>query len=252
MIVSSYPSDFYDFLARTEERHYWFVNRNRLILSTMREVVGQLKGKSVLDMGCGTGFVLAALGQAGMVPYGVDMHAEGLAYARDRIPGCVLARDVGELAGAPPFDVVMLCDVIEHVQRESDILQRARDALKVNGHVVVTVPAHGWMWSAADQASGHWRRYTKAALITALQRASFGVVTARYFNFLTLPFQVAAQWAEKCWPYGAEQPLLLERRLAVPPEPLNRLLKACFPLELILSRLPISAGSSLIAVGQPV
>src|SRR5581483_326822 len=61
----SQPND-YSVLIETEPKHFWFPARNRLIRATLEETLGSLAGRSVVDIGCGTGFVLAELDRAGM------------------------------------------------------------------------------------------------------------------------------------------------------------------------------------------
>lgn len=58
------------------------------------------------------------------------------------------------------YDTVILSDVIEHVK---DWEKALNEAIRVaRKKVIVTVPAHNWLWSDYDAALGHYRRYCKA------------------------------------------------------------------------------------------
>src|SRR5262249_8704123 len=118
---SDYPDESYALLAEVEPRHFWFTGRNQVILATMRRTIGPLADRSVLDIGCGTGFVLAALERAGMTVCGLDMHLAGLRYARQRTNGLLVRETATRIPFADEFDVVMLCDVIEHTDDDSAV-----------------------------------------------------------------------------------------------------------------------------------
>jgi ubiquinone/menaquinone biosynthesis C-methylase UbiE len=96
--VSSRLPDFdrrarsYDEL-RPQDEHWW-----ELFELTVRE--GDLRGRRVLDVGCGTGRFVAALAAQARV-WGIDASAEMLAVARDRVPATVRLKHAR--AEEPPF-----------------------------------------------------------------------------------------------------------------------------------------------------
>lgn len=248
---NDYPDDAYTLLAEVEPRHFWFSGRNRLILSTMREVIGPLEGRCVLDVGCGTGFVLAALERAGMVGCGIDMHIAGLRYARERTQALLLC---GTATGVPfdaQFDVVTLCDVIEHTLDDEAPLRAASQALKDDGVLIVTVPAHPSLWTPVDEAWGHKRRYTKEGLAEAMVRAGLRVRLVRYFNALLFLAQALQRQFLKRRLSGADADhlSLMRQALRVPPAPLNALLHLAMTADIAISRLSLPFGTSLIAIG---
>jgi 2-polyprenyl-3-methyl-5-hydroxy-6-metoxy-1,4-benzoquinol methylase len=248
-----YPEDVHALLAEVEPRHFWFRERNRLIVSTLREVFGDLNGRAVLDIGCGTGFVLSALEAAGCSGWGLDMNQAGLRYARRRLSGPLVCEDAARVPFVEQFPIVLLCDVIEHVQDDLGVLRQARNALRSDGAIVVTVPAHRWLWTPVDDASGHRRRYSRQMLVQALADAGFETVVARYFNALLLPIQIMQRRLLGGRPVETldERLHLIRRALRVPPGPVNVILGAAMSTDLILSRLPKTFGSSIIAVARP-
>jgi SAM-dependent methyltransferase len=247
--AQDYPEAVYSLLANIETRHFWFTERNRLILSTLHEVLGPLAGRTVLDVGCGTGFVTAALERAGMLACGLEMHMPALRVARARTRLPLICETAARVPFKAQFDAALLCDVIEHVPDDVLVLREASSALRPGGKLLVTVPAHGWLWSPTDDASGHKRRYSRRGLTETVERAGLRVRLARYFNALLLPFQVAYRMVV----LGnhrriAEPETLLERSLMPPSEPLNALLGLAMRADVVLSRLPVTFGTSIIAV----
>lgn len=247
-----YPNEAYALLADVESRHFWFSGRNKLILSTMREVIGPLKGRSVLDIGCGTGFVLAALERAGMKGCGLDMHLSGLRHARKRTKGLLLCETAARVPFRAQFDVVVLCDVIEHSADDSAVLGEASVALKDTGAIVVTVPAGPRLWTSFDEASGHKRRYTKQTLVKARRRAGLRVLVARYFSIMLLPLQILQRQLVKNSPIANpnDRLRLFCQLLRVPPAPINALLRWAMAADILLSRRSLFCGASLIAIGR--
>src|SRR5690349_10563409 len=84
---SSYEPAYFAQLFAIEDRHFWFRARNRVLGRLVAGLTrGLPPGYRVLEVGCGTGTVLHTLEQAcpaGTV-IGMDLFAEGLAFARRR------------------------------------------------------------------------------------------------------------------------------------------------------------------------
>jgi SAM-dependent methyltransferase len=244
-----YPEALVDLIAGTEDRHFWFRARNRVILETMRRVMGPMAGRLALDVGCGTGFVLAALEAEGLNAGGIDMHRTSLLRARARIRGPLVWSNAAALPFFPDFDIVTLCDVIEHTEADGRVLQEAAGVLVPDGFLVVTVPAGPHLWTSYDEASGHKRRYDRARLADVLDRSGFRVRYLGYFNCLPLLAQVLhrALTSKKSVPDRVD---IVRKALRVPPEPINTLLGALIPLEAPFRGLRWVRGGSLIAIAQ--
>jgi SAM-dependent methyltransferase len=246
-----YPQDLVDLVASVESRHFWFTARNDVILSTMRSVIGPLTGQRTLDVGCGAGFVLAALEAAGLDAHGIDMHQAALVRARARVSGPLFRSNAAVLPFFPDFDIVTLFDVIEHADDDVGVLRQAHGALAPRGHVVVTVPANQNLWSPYDEVIGHKRRYDRHTLARALVESRFNVSYIAYFNCLPILAQVAQRWmaSEREGPSKARVEIV-RRALKVPPEPLNALFRLSIKAEAPLRRLSWMRGGSLVAVAR--
>jgi SAM-dependent methyltransferase len=81
-----------------------------------------------------------------------------------------------------------LLDVIEHLDDPAPALAEARRLLAPGGKLVVTVPAHRFLWSSADVALGHARRYTRRTLREEVEAAGFEVERLTHvFSWLLAP-----------------------------------------------------------------
>lgn len=69
---------------------------------------------------------------------------------------------------SPQFDSIIYIDVIEHIEDDHQELKRATALLRPGGYLVILVPAHQWLFSPFDQAIGHFRRYNKQRLLSAV------------------------------------------------------------------------------------
>ncbi len=69
------------------------------------------------------------------------------------------------------FDTIIYIDVIEHIENDSKELEQAVKHLMPNGFLIIGVPAHQWLYSKFDKAVGHYRRYNKKMLKSALPSA---------------------------------------------------------------------------------
>jgi SAM-dependent methyltransferase len=242
-----YPQDLVQLVTAVEDRHFWFAARNDVIVSTLRRVPGDLVNKCALDIGCGRGFVAAALERAGLIVSGLDMHLSALTRARTRMRGLVLASSATTLPFFDDFNLAALFDVIEHVDDDVAVLEQARQVLLPGGHVVVTVPAGPNLWTAYDEVIGHKRRYDRATLVAALERAHF---TLRYVSYFNSAVVLAGMRQRRSANLAADRTAIVQRALKVPPEPLNTLLRWSVMAEGPLRRFSWLRGGSLIAVAQ--
>ena len=199
----------------------------------------------VLDVGCGTGGNLELLSQFGQVSaMEVDDTARNLAQTRN-----IADVRAGRLPDGIPFprqhfNLIVLLDVLEHIDDDAGSLIALKSILAPNGHVVLTVPAFPFLWSQHDEIHHHKRRYRAAGLRRVIQGASFEVEYMTYFNMWLFPAIAIARLVQRVLPIGENKP-----KLKVPASLFNKLLETLFSSERFLvprTRLPL--GASLLAV----
>ena len=69
----------------------------------------------------------------------------------------------GDVRNSPfgkPFALIGMFDVLEHIPEELETLVALREALAPGGRLMLTVPAHQYLWSYFDEAAQHCRRYS--------------------------------------------------------------------------------------------
>ena len=180
-------------LAALEDRNYWFRSRNRLIVWALRR---HFRGCAVTSRsGCGTGCVLGAVESAfpDAAALGGEMHAAGLEHAARRCGAPAAADGRGATSrSAATFDVVGCFDVLEHIADDAAVLAQCFLALRSGGGLILTVPQHPFLWSAADEYAGHVRRY-RAAKSSKVAAAGFRPVLVTSFVSLLLPLMWAAR-----------------------------------------------------------
>ena len=245
-IESGFSAERLERLSEIEGWHFWFVGRRQLLDRLLKRYA---KGRPqlVLDIGCGTAFTSRALAQHGHRVVALDRRPEGLRSRRQDTDAPALLQ--AEATSLPlrdsVFDVVMLLDVLEHVD-DGAVLREVARVLRPDGLALVTVPALPWLWSYRDEAAGHLRRYTRQQLVHELGRARLQTVYVSFYECLLLPLVMLTRL------FGRRGPGLRDREDS--PHPLaNALLLWINRLEVWLGsviRWPI--GSSLVVVCRKV
>lgn len=234
-----------------EDHHWWFRGRRQIVLHLVRKY-GAAPGRDcerrkICDLGVGAGLLLRELAPEAEV-YGLDQSEEALRAARQR--GLTnLAR--GWLPDQVPyadqsFDLVLLLDVLEHIEEDRAALRKALSLLKDDGILICTVPAYQFLWSGHDTAHGHKRRYTKSAIRRLFDGLAVEIKILSYFNTILFPPAVVQRLAQKWFRGGKRGP---EQLVATPPGPINLLLTGIFAVErYLLPYLPLPFGLSLLCL----
>ena len=236
----------YDRMAEHDSVHWWYRAR-REILADFLTREGRLPARAkILEIGCGTGHNLPMLARFGDVDaIEIDAAARDVASAR-------LGKPVGdaplpELPGVPRghYDLIAVLDVVEHIADDVAALAAMRECLAPGGKILIAVPAHPWMWSAHDVVNHHHRRYTKATLASAIERAGLKPRKLGYFNSILFPVAAAARLAGKLT--GRD-----DSDDSPPAKPVNTVLERIFRLERhAVGRVPMPVGVSLLTFAEP-
>jgi 2-polyprenyl-3-methyl-5-hydroxy-6-metoxy-1,4-benzoquinol methylase len=157
--ISPQPSD--ETLAKIYGAHYydaWGLHENEELVAnlkrrTFRYVLGkvgkpQVPGAKLLDLGAATGFLLEIAQELGYKPYAVELSEFGAgAIAKKFGEGSVFCGELprAQFADAKhgDFDVITMCDYIEHVRDPRQTLELAHQWLAPGGTVAITTPDAG-------------------------------------------------------------------------------------------------------------
>jgi SAM-dependent methyltransferase len=241
-----FKAEYYGQLAEVEEENFWFRARNRLLTWALELYFPS--ARSLLEIGCGTGFVLRGFRSTfpALKLTGSEVICEGLLFASQRVPEATLIQmDACRIPFENEFDVVGAFDVLEHIKEDEIVLQQMYQAVKPGGGIIVTVPQHPWLWSEMDKVSGHWRRYGRKELQQKVRKAAFRVVSVRSFVSLLLPLMVGARLVKKRRVADDMSEFRIGRVL-------NRCLEKVMRLEywLIRAGMSVPAGGSLLLIAR--
>jgi len=252
-IASNYggfPPESFANLAAIEADNFWFKARNRLILWALSKHFPSFD--SLLEIGCGTGFVLAGI--AGRFPNarltGSEMFTSGLVHAMPRLPQAELVQmDARRMPYDAEFDVVAAFDVIEHIKEDEAVLGNLFRAVRPGGGCLITVPQHQWLWSTVDEAACHERRYSAKELHRKIEAAGFRITASTSFVSILLPAMLLSRLvAKRSEQAKADDELRLPRWI-------DRVFMAAMNVEAATIKLGIRwplGGSRLVVATRPL
>ncbi|MGL4314107.1 MAG: class I SAM-dependent methyltransferase [Sphingomonas sp.] len=236
----------YDRMAAHDSTHWWYRAR-RDILADYLARYGALPGAAhILEIGAGTGHNLPMLARFGEVD-AIEIDDAARAIASQRLGKPVGCAPLPALDGVPrgAYDLIAVLDVVEHIADDVAALAAMRECLAPGGKILITVPAHQWMWSAHDVVNHHQRRYSKATLRAALDKAGLAPTHFGYFNSLLFPLAAAARIAGRMT--GKD-----DSDDSPPAAPLNMVFERIFRLERhLVGRVPLPPGVSIITLAVP-
>lgn len=136
----------YDFMA--EEYHYfrtkkypqgWFYNE-LLEMSATLELIGNVKGKKILDFGCGTGIYAKILTKKGAKVKGFDISPEMVKIAKKENPNLDLRKGTGyNIPFKEKFDIIIAALVLDYFNDFDKVLKQVKKVLKKNGFFIFSM-----------------------------------------------------------------------------------------------------------------
>ncbi len=244
---SGFKAHYFKELAELEAGHFWFRVRNKLIIWALHKYAAKLK--SYLEIGCGTGFVLAGISKefSGLRLLGVEYFEEGLVYARVRVPDAEFVQmDARAIPYESDWDVIGAFDVLEHIEEDELVLKQMYKALRPGGIAFLSVPQHPWLFSKVDETACHVRRYSARELHQKIGRAGFEIIRSTSFVSTLLPIMCLS----RIW-QNNKKDLKFDAKAELSINPvLNKIFEWFLRVELVLIRCGVSlpAGGSRFVV----
>lgn len=235
----------YEQMAELDEVHWWYVARRKVLQSLIERRVRPPAGARILEVGCGTGHNFKMLERFGRVD-AIEVDSEARGIAEKRLGRKIASARLPALRGIEreAYDLVAALDVVEHIDNDRATIEALASCLKSGGKLLVTVPAHQWMWSRHDELNHHKRRYSKRALARLIEESPLRLETIGYFNSILFPLAAAARLASKTRGKGGGEESL-------PPRPVNYLFERLFAAERrLVGAVPLPPGLSLFAVAS--
>jgi 2-polyprenyl-3-methyl-5-hydroxy-6-metoxy-1,4-benzoquinol methylase len=164
-------------------RHPWELARFEIVRSLLHVHIRNEEDYSVLDVGCGDIFFISNLAEH--YPK-VKFYAIDIAFTDEimkQLSGSINGKNIflfktldeASTHLKKPADLVLLLDVVEHIEKEVEFLSWLHNHPSISSNTVfmITVPAYQSLFCSHDHFLGHYRRYTNSSLNSTIEKAGF-------------------------------------------------------------------------------
>lgn len=238
-----------DLHFRNDREYWWAKGRRELVVSFLRKHGGVLKGKNILDLGCGPGVLLEDLKKERGRVCGIDISSSAVSFCKSRGLDVKKADASKSPFKRKKFDGILAIDLLEHVENEDRLLKGVRKVLKKDGIFLIMVPAFPILWSSRDRRLNHFRRYNKKNLEKQLTKNGFQVLKSSYFVFFLFPFWLFRILIERIFPRKGH----IQTDLMLTPKWLNMILLFILRVENFFLRfINFPFGVSAFLIGRKI
>ena len=172
-------------------RHPWELARLDAIRILLKQILNKqsLVGDTILDIGCGDGYVTCELSRqwpemkfVGVDPALTTDDAEYISKHQDSGKQCRFFRTIEEVSEEYlPAQVALLLDVLEHVENDQELLCDVVSNVAERGYILIIVPAFQKLYCDHDKWLGHYRRYSKKQLSGVVRKSGLTLLKEGYF-----------------------------------------------------------------------
>jgi SAM-dependent methyltransferase len=146
------------------------------------------RGRKLFNVGCGNGLFNQLATDQGYRVEACEPDPDAALIAKRTAPDGVVIHPC-DLFGLPvdePADVVVMHDVLEHIDDDRAAAGRLRELIVPGGVLVLSVPGLPFLFGRHDELLGHHRRYLKPSLRSALE-PHFRIDRLRYYGMSLVP-----------------------------------------------------------------
>ena len=184
-----------DYISHSDTRtglvnklYYWV--RSISIRKKYKLVAGLKRMGSLLDIGCGTGHLLAEFQRKGWETKGIEPNEKARDYAVTNFKLNVEEESSLNNFGEKSFDVVSMWHVLEHVHDPKQRMELVGNILKDDGLAVIALPnpgsydaKHYGMWWAAWDVPRHLYHFSRKAFQNLAETTGFKIVAEHPMKF---------------------------------------------------------------------
>lgn len=191
-----------DFLLRRVDPYA--MTKYRILLDWM----GDVRGKTVLIAGCGSGELCALFALRGAIVEAFDLEQRNLDLAHETAARFDAGFDtfvasIDDVDESKSSDIVVATDVIEHIVDDRAAVEKLKRLVKPGGRLVLTIPARQDLMGYHDEVLGHFRRYSSRT-VRPLVEPDFEITRMRYFGFFLIPVTlIVSRWLRRPYPVAA-------------------------------------------------
>ncbi|MEY8870721.1 class I SAM-dependent methyltransferase [Meridianimaribacter flavus] len=159
-----------DYISHTDSKRNWFEKAYHFVrgMALKRKLTlinsFPVSGKTILDVGCGTGDFLQTAKNNSWNVYGIEPNEKARAIANSKTKNQVFDTNTLQEFESGTFDVITLWHVLEHLPNLETEIQNLNRLLKPEGRLVIAVPNfksydakhYNAFWAAYDVPRHLW------------------------------------------------------------------------------------------------
>lgn len=230
-----------DILGDHITEHWYYRSKQ----AAVQQFLSDIRPSSILDVGAGSGFFSRALLAGGCADeaWCVDISYPSDSDASEAGKPIRFRRSVERLY----CDLVLLMDVLEHVDDDVDLLRHYVEKVPRGAHFLISVPAFRFLWSDHDVFLEHKRRYRLGDIERIAEQAGLEVLKGAYYFGAVFPIAAALRLLERIKGGAERQPRSqLKRHSGV----VNAALQALSMAELPILRFNRVAGLTAFCLAR--
>ncbi len=176
-----------DWFEIADEKHFWIKRR----FSVFKKIYQKYAKSNYLigEIGCGSGiFQKQYENYYNSKIDGFDLNIKALENSCAQ-KSDIFCYDISErkVDLKNKYDILILFDVIEHIENDEKFIEDVKFHLKKNGKIIINVPASQMLFSDYDRVVGHMRRYNSKDLLRIEKKCNLKLIQWTYWGIFFVP-----------------------------------------------------------------